>query len=367
MRGLLHQLSTIDTDAEAAVGWIASFDQLIARHADLNEIVRSTAGLAGCIAGLNDGIHEIDICVGSDGRDVEGDDLPADCTSRAIVGDANSIAVWLQRPNGAMPHDEIIVERMAFAVAVTLDRMYTPREQLNGAHALGELIDGSLEESERKWAAQLLCLESVESLRVLAISQEENLQNEISVSVRDFVRALQANGEIARVARVDNVAVLITTAACPEAMLPNDLRAGIGSQVAVLNAPTSWFEARALLRFTVDMPGMRVSHFSKYEDQGSLVALTMSPIDFLRQLPEVAGLEMLATTSTGRNSIEALDSYIRNGSMRGAAVELFLHHTSVAGRLDHASEVLGFSVADPAGTFRAKLALTNWQLTRASN
>ena len=364
MRGLLQQLSALDSDAEAAVGWIASFDQLIARHADLNEIVRSAAGLAGCIAGMSDGVHAIHICVGPDGRDIEGESLSAKSTTLAKVGDGESVEIWLQRVGGPLPHDELVVERMTFAIAVTLDRIFTPREQLNGANALEELIDGTLEEAERKWAAQLLCLENVEWIRVLAIAHDDTTHSEISVPVRNFVRALQACGEIARVTRIGTITALITTADEPETLLSDDLRAGIGSHVDVLSAPRSWSESRALLRLTNAMPAMQVSNFRKYEDDGGLIALTMTPSEYLRQLPESLALDELALSSSGRDSIQALDAYLRKGSMRAAATELYLHHTSVAARLDHASDALGFSVSDPQGTFRAKLALTNWQLSR---
>ncbi|MCC9741966.1 helix-turn-helix domain-containing protein [Streptomyces sp. MNU89] len=49
--------------------------------------------------------------------------------------------------------------------------------------------------------------------------------------------------------------------------------------------------------------------------------------------------------------------------MRQAAAELHLHHSSVAARLAHVEETLGWRLRDPQDRFRAHLALYAWRLS----
>ncbi|MEU4667925.1 hypothetical protein AB0F91_08130 [Amycolatopsis sp. NPDC023774] len=55
MKGLLLRLSAVDSDAEAAVRVIAYFDELVAHRATISDLVRATASLAECVAGLQRG------------------------------------------------------------------------------------------------------------------------------------------------------------------------------------------------------------------------------------------------------------------------------------------------------------------------
>ncbi|QYN18087.1 hypothetical protein [Amycolatopsis sp. DSM 110486] len=55
MKGLLLRLSAVDSDAEAAVRVIAYFDELVAHRATIADLVRATASLAECVAGLQRG------------------------------------------------------------------------------------------------------------------------------------------------------------------------------------------------------------------------------------------------------------------------------------------------------------------------
>jgi hypothetical protein len=52
VKGLLLRLSAVDADAEAAVRVIAYFDALLEHRATLADLVRATAALAECPAGL---------------------------------------------------------------------------------------------------------------------------------------------------------------------------------------------------------------------------------------------------------------------------------------------------------------------------
>jgi hypothetical protein len=52
MKGLLLRLSALDADAAAALRVIAHFEVLLTGRLDAESLVRSTAGLAECPAGL---------------------------------------------------------------------------------------------------------------------------------------------------------------------------------------------------------------------------------------------------------------------------------------------------------------------------
>jgi sugar diacid utilization regulator len=76
------------------------------------------------------------------------------------------------------------------------------------------------------------------------------------------------------------------------------------------------------------------------------------PADRLRAQPDVQALEGLTD-----ESLAALAAFCRTGSLRQAAAELHLHHSSVAGRLAHAEKALGRHLTGPEDRFRARLAL----------
>lgn len=95
-------------------------------------------------------------------------------------------------------------------------------------------------------------------------------------------------------------------------------------------------------------------------DHGSLGAaalLAELPVDRLRREPDVAVLLALDSTESGRHAVAALETFCRTGSLRSAAAALHLRHSSVAARLATVEAALGYRLDDPAGRFRARLAV----------
>jgi hypothetical protein len=364
MRGLLNQLSELNADAGAAVGWIASFDQLIARHADFTEITRSTAGLASCVAGFSDHVHGVEICVGPDGRDVDGLRFSERATSRALVNNDENTSVWLARTNGQNPLDELITERMAIAIGLTFDRIYKPNSILTDSVALAELLDCGRSEVDRLWSGRILGFDGDVLVRVLAIRTGLMTSDSARSNIDSYIQIIQSHGEIARAASIGGMLAVATTCLEPETDLSSEMFAGVGSVVRIAQAANSWHEAVSAIRFTRPMPGMATDNFVRFEDLGVFGALSQIPIDAIRIVTEVGLLDKLSCTQSGINLIQALDSYVRMGSMRGAASELFLHHTSVAARIEQVGEALGFAVSTSEGALRAKLALAYWQLAQ---
>jgi hypothetical protein len=98
MKGLLLRLSAVDADAEAAVRVIAYFDELVARRARLSDLVRATAALAECVAGLQPDGTTPPLRFSPEG-DRAGDAV-AEPTSADLGRDAGG-RVWLERPGSS--------------------------------------------------------------------------------------------------------------------------------------------------------------------------------------------------------------------------------------------------------------------------
>jgi DNA-binding transcriptional LysR family regulator len=66
---------------------------------------------------------------------------------------------------------------------------------------------------------------------------------------------------------------------------------------------------------------------------------------------------MLAESESGALDVDTLEAFCRTGSLRQAALALHLHHSSVAARLAHVEDALGWRLDEPQGRFRARMAL----------
>jgi DNA-binding PucR family transcriptional regulator len=55
--------------------------------------------------------------------------------------------------------------------------------------------------------------------------------------------------------------------------------------------------------------------------------------------------------------VAALEAFCRTGSLRQAAAELHLHHSSVAARLARVEQAVGWRLDTPGDRFRARLAV----------
>ncbi|WP_435857567.1 helix-turn-helix domain-containing protein [Streptomyces olindensis] len=60
--------------------------------------------------------------------------------------------------------------------------------------------------------------------------------------------------------------------------------------------------------------------------------------------------------------LRTLEACCATGSLRRAADQLHLHHSSVARRRELIGKALGFEPTEPTGLLRAGLALTSWRL-----
>ncbi len=360
MKGLLLRLSTVDADAEAAVRVIAYFDALVEQRATLAQLVRSAAALAECPAGLERA--GVGLRFGPDGAP---DPEATEISGVVSLGDGGR--VWLERPGPPGPLDDLVCERFAISARLLGDReRRTPAPDLADP-ALVELVLAEREAPEdRSRALRLLGLDVARPVRVVAVAAEGRDPGAEAVGLVTRGRPVRA----VRVAVVGDVAAVLLQPREGAASVVADLRAaladrtrergragtvlrvGVGAAVPGLDARASWAQARLAVRFAGG-EGELVDH----DTLGSLALLAQVPASLLRADPDVLALDALAATTGGALDVATLEAFCRTGSLRSAAATLHLHHSSVAARLAHVEDALGWRLDEPESRFRARLAL----------
>ncbi|MFE5676357.1 PucR family transcriptional regulator [Streptomyces erythrochromogenes] len=347
MEALAARLSQLDAHAEGAIRVVAFYDTLMRRRVDLPALARSSAGLAGCVAGVR--LHGTGRVVRAspDGADAPAPAAPASASTTAPVTlDEEEIGtVWLERPGPPNPLDEVLLDRLAIAVAAVVER-YGPARTTMADPALVELVVSSdCDEAGRARALRLLGFAADLPVRVAAVRSELPLGR---------VAGLLCPGRPVKAAPLAGVGVVLATA-IPLDRFPDRLAADVRVGIGASDDPArSWREARTALRFTsARQPVVR------HDDLGALALLAEIPEDAARANGDVAAIARMARNP---EDLETLDAFCATGSLRRAADRLHLHHSSVARRLEQITKTLGIELTQPAGLLRAGLALTAWRL-----
>jgi hypothetical protein len=342
VEALAVRLSQLDPHVEGALRVVMFYDTLMGRRVDLPVLVRASAGLAECVAGIRlHGTGRV-VRVAPDGRTPSGAEPVATTTAPITLDDEEIGAVWLERPGPPVPLDDVLLERLALAAAAVVER-YGPARTTMADPALVELaISSGTDEAARARALRLLGFDAGLPLRVVAVRSALPL---------DRIGALVSPGCLVKAAPLADVGVLLTGAVDPS-RFPADVLAGIGTPGS---PERSWGEARAALRF-----GTARRPVVSFADLGALALLAHVPPDVARHDVDVAAVGRLARSSP--DDLETLEAYCATGSRRRAAEVLHRHHSSVARRLEQIGRSLGVDLTEPAGLVRATLALTAWRL-----
>lgn len=372
MKGLLLRLSALDADAEAAVRVIAYFDALVEHRATAAELVRATAALAECVCGW---------------EPEEGRGLGFDATGAPAATDGGQASsgvdlrpgrMWLERPGGPAPLDELVLERASIAARILLApsrRVSTP--DLADPALVELVLSGRESAADRTRALRLLGLEPHLPVRVLAVAVDRGRN-----AGAEAVALVTRGGPVrtVRVALIGGVAAVLLQRRDGTGSPASDLRValrdraaehgsgaatgvrvGVGGRTDGLAAETSWRQARLALRFSTpagDSPAVDPGDAVVDHDAlGPLALLAEIPTARLRDQPDVRALDSLARTTSGALDVVTLGAFCRTGSLRQAAAALHLHHSSVAARLAHVEDALGWRLDDPGDRFRAQLAL----------
>ncbi|WP_433137507.1 helix-turn-helix domain-containing protein [Actinomadura nitritigenes] len=337
MKGLLLRLSGLDADAENAVRVIGFFDRLIAGRASPHALVRATATLAECPAGLADPARGISLRS-------EPAAAPGEAAGeRAVREFAETGIVWLERPGAPLPLDEIVLERFAFAATVLLER---ERDERDDAALVDLVVAADAAEADRCRALRAMRFEPSAPLHVLAVAGG------------DAAAVLGALGRDARAAALGHVHAVLArdVPADLEDRTPDGTRIGVGPALPGAEAPDAWRLARSALRFTTLGDGLPT--VVRHDRLGGLAAIAarLRPED-IALVADVAALDRLAAEPHGDDVLAVLVAFCATGSTRKAAARVHRHHSTIAARLSHAERRLGFSFQAPGGRLRLDLAL----------
>ncbi|MEU5429366.1 helix-turn-helix domain-containing protein [Streptomyces olivoreticuli] len=341
MEALAVRLSGLDPYVDGAIRIVAFYDTLMRRRVDLPALVRASAGLAECVAGIR--LHGTGRAtrVSPHGKEASTPPSPASATAPVILDEEEIGTVWLERPGPPNPLDEVLLDRLAIAAATAVER-YGPARTTMADPALVELaISSDSDEAAGARALRLLGFTAGLPVHVVAVRSRLPL---------DRIGGLVCPARPVKAARLADVGVILATTV-DRAWFPAGVHAGIG---AAESPCRSWQQARTALRFTTPREPV-----IRYADLGALALLAEIPQDAVRDNADVAAIARIA----GRpEDLETLDAYCATGSLRRAADLLHLHHSSVARRLEQIGRTLGFDLTEPTGPIRARLALTAWRL-----
>ena len=222
--------------------------------------------------------------------------------------------------------DAVILERAAGAIRLVLDRT-RGRAPADDPALVETLLDGTAPEPARLHAARRLGLDPTVPARALAPLNERP-------------RVVPAGAEADAVGRL-----------------------GVGPAVPVLELPRSWAEARTALRFTAEGtpqdPGPRVVYA---DELGGIALLADLVVPGAEPPPDVRVLETASATTPWLS--ETLHAVAYTASLRAAAAEISVHHSTLQDRLAHAEHLLGWPVRTPQGRLRLQLALAMRQPAR---
>ncbi|MGW2380259.1 helix-turn-helix domain-containing protein [Streptomyces sp. NPDC001658] len=326
MRELAGRLTALDPDAGAAVQVIAYFDRLAESRAGLEALVRGAAVLAGVPARLADTERRVRVRVEADGVRRDSDVPPDAAWPCAALAPGGAPALWLERAEAAPSVvDAVILERAAGAVRLVLDRT-RGRAPADDPALVETVLDPTAPEPARLHAARGLGLDVTAPARALALRDGRP-------------RIVPADAE------------------------PPVGRLGVGPAVPVLDLPGSWAAARTALRFTAEGtardPGPRVV---RAEELGGVALLSELVAPGAEPPPDVRALESAAASTPWL--LATLYAVASTASLRAAAAEINVHHSTLQDRLAHAEHLLGWPLRTPQGRLRLHLALTMRHLAR---
>jgi hypothetical protein len=333
MKELAGRLTAVDPDAGTAVRVIAYFDRLAESRAGLEALVRGAAVLAGVPARLVDADRRVHVRVEADGTRRESDLPPDPAWPSAALTPGGTPALWLERAQPAQPSvvDAVILERAAGAVRLVLDRT-RGRAPAEDPALVETLLDATASEAARLHAARRLGLDPAAPARVLA-----------PLDGRPRIVPAHTHGHA-------------------DAEPPGG-RMGVGPAVPVLDLPHSWAQARIALRFTAEGtaqdPGPGVVHA---DELGGVALLADLVAPGSEPPPDVRALEAAAAAAPWL--LATLDAVASTVSLRAAAAEINVHHSTLQERLAHAEHLLGWPLRTPHGRFRLGLALAMRHLAR---
>jgi len=365
MRGLLSKLAGLDSDAARGLRVIEFFDQLLVHHADLDAVARATAVISEAVTGaVLDDTGEV--VVVSPAGDVLATTGPsAHAVVHEVVDDDRIVGrVWLERP--APEHgrewDDLIVERMAQCLATLHARRGVTRRNaelgFTDPAILHVLIRDDESETDVARAARLLGFRVGETVRAIAVHADSAIDESLALIRTHVAVELRARSAAAPLSRT--LAAMVVAVEDLNPFPVGHAAVCVGPPVRVERCHSSWAAARRGVRFPA--LGGRWSACTTSDEIGCVTVLADLDPAHVDRLPDVQAIGRLAAGTNGASDLRLLEGLGHFTSLRDMAEALHMHHSSVAYRCRTLSEALGYDVRSQDGRYRARTALTLWQL-----
>ena len=331
MQELVGRLTALDPQASEGLKVIAYFDALVDGHAGAEILLRGAAVLSGCAAGFtsNSASNRVD----STGlRDA------ATAAPLATVWPSHPVAgggfAWIERAGDPHANDAMILERLAIAVGIMLERS-APVVAMR--RAVETVLDTEEPVDRRRAAAKQLRLDPAQRFAVVA---EPASTPPLTGDHQTVI--VTAHGDVRAIIRPADRPLLET-------------RAGVGEPTAPDNLDASWESALTALRLTSEsVPVVRAGEL------GSLLLLARAADASATEPADVATVRALVHSSP--RTLALLESLVSSESLRAAATELGLHHSTVQAKTTELTTTLGFDPRTPQGRTRLSLAVSLYRL-----
>lgn len=334
MRELIGAMESSDDPAAAALRVIDHFDHLVEERATVAAVVRATAALAGCPAGLHDAERGDVRRFDPEGKQLPGTE-PASSARLSVPGRIGTW-VWIERAEAqAGPLDSLILERAARTVqALHRSLSRTPDSLARVA------CDPDTTENDRLSAARALGLCAPVTV---VVSTSPGLP-------------------VPHTTTMGRYAVALTAGATD---LPSGLRAGTAVAKDLAELPAALDRAAAAFRLTDRLDGPGAS-LVRHEDVGACAALAerFTPQD-AAAVPDVQSLDEALATHPW--VVDTLQAALDQNSLRQAASSLHVHHSTLQERLAWVENRIDIGLARPGGRQRAAVAVALWRIAHSED
>lgn len=309
MQQLVGRLTALDPEVSETLSVISYFDALVAGGVGVDALLRGAAVLAGAVAGAEVRGKVIR-------RDPQGRRLDdGDEHLRSATRHTAAATVWLERDEPAHASDAMILERLALAVELAATRH-------NPDNALDILLDEARTQGERAASLARLGLEPGTRLRIVASAVEDVVPNRPSTIVATHSGMLRATVDL-------------------QGDYAPRGRTGFGTWERAFDASASWAAAVIAFRFT-DANTLTV-------DASELGAL----LELVRKYdPRAPHADVVKLQQLDERSAHILRTLVEAESVRAAAVQLGMHHSSLQARHEDLTQALGYDPRTVVGRIR---------------
>ncbi|MFE4512747.1 hypothetical protein ACFRMQ_00930 [Kitasatospora sp. NPDC056783] len=310
MHELIGRIDALDPRAAEALKVVSYFDTLITEDVGLDGLLRGAAALSGTVAGAER--HGRTSRRDPDGRLLDG---TTGREPRSPVHPCTGGSVWLERDGAAHADDAIVVERLAFAVEL-LERRRAPDSALETG------IDAARTLDDRTTALARLRLAPDARIRLIATAVDDRVPGRPTAVLPTRYGILRAT---------------LDTTGTPQLTG----QAGLGPWVRADRAPASWDGAVIALRLTApSTPTIDAT------DLGAMLVLAQA------HDPHAPHDDVRALLRLDARSATVLRVLVESDSVRAAAAELGMHHSTLQARHEALTRDLGYDPRTTTGRMR---------------